>query len=71
MNDGQASLKYILTSIVAEKPITANIMIVSIQLRRFFLLKDKDADLNKTNRPISDGIKIHKIDSTLDMILGR
>lgn len=64
-NDGQASLKYIFTSIIPEKPIAAQISAVNTQLTKLLFFIDKEVDLNKRSKLITVGIKNQRITSVV------
>ena len=57
-NDGHASLKYILVSIIIESTSTPKITTVIIQFKKIFLLTEMIVDSNKANTPINTGKKI-------------
>jgi hypothetical protein len=59
-NDGHASLKYMLPSMISE-----NASAVNIQLRKFLFLIEIEVDLNNRNILISAGINIQRIASLI------
>jgi hypothetical protein len=62
-NDGHASLKYILPSMISEKMTSAQIIMVNVQLRKFLFLTEIAVDLNNKNIPMSAGRIIQRIAS--------